>query len=58
MNIPTIGLGDLELPPETAQGVLQLEHKRDACDEIAIQSETLKEPEISDEQPTLGTPGV
>ncbi len=56
VNIPTIGLADLELPPETAQGILQLEQKKDPSDEIAIQSETLKEPEDSDDQPTIGLP--
>jgi predicted nucleic acid-binding protein len=56
VNIPTIGLADLELPPETAQGVLPLEQKNEPSDEIAIQSETLKEPEVTDEPPTIGTP--
>jgi predicted nucleic acid-binding protein len=51
VNIPTMGLASLPLPPETAQGVLPFEPKRDATDEIAIQSETLPEPEINDEQP-------
>jgi len=58
VNIPTIGLADLELPPDTAQGVLQLEQKKEPSDDIAIQSETLKEPEVPDEPPTLGTPAA
>lgn len=50
VNIPAIGLADLPLPPETAQGVLPLEHKKDDdIDEIARQSETLQEPEVPDD---------
>jgi len=49
VNIPTFGLGDLQLPPETAQGVLPFERKGiDAIDEIAQQTETLQEPEVPD----------
>jgi predicted nucleic acid-binding protein len=51
VNIPTIGLAKLALPPESAQGQLPFEHKRDPTDEIAIQSETLPEPEDNDDQP-------
>jgi predicted nucleic acid-binding protein len=48
-NIPTIGLGDLPLPPETAQGQLPFEsQKPDAIDEIAQQAETLEEPETTE----------
>ena len=50
VNIPTLGLPDLPLPPETAQGVLPFETKgADAIDEIAQQAKTLQEPETPDE---------
>lgn len=47
VGIPAIGLADLVLPPETAQGQLPFESKKpDAIDEIAEQTQSLKEPEI------------
>ncbi|MGZ9187644.1 MAG: hypothetical protein ACXW6R_23500 [Candidatus Binatia bacterium] len=49
LNIPALGLSDLPLPPETAQGVLPFETKgADAIDEITKQTETLTEPEVPD----------
>ena len=48
-----LGLADLELPPETAQGNLPFDTVKDSTDEIAVQAETLKEPEIPDDQPTV-----
>ena len=46
VDIPTHGLADLALPPETAQGTLPFISKAtDAIDEIAQQAESLEEPE-------------
>jgi len=53
LGISTLGLADLSLPPETAQGQLPFESKAtDAIDEIAEQAKILQEPEASDEPPT------
>jgi hypothetical protein len=54
VGIPRLGLADLELPPETAQGNLPFDTVKDSTDEIAVQAEILKEPEIPDDQPTIG----
>ncbi len=52
VGISTIGLGDLSLPPETAQGQLPFEsNKADAIDEIAQQTESLQEPALPDDPP-------
>ena len=47
VNIPALGLPDLPLPPETAQGLLPFDAKEssDAIDEIAQQTKALPEPE-------------
>jgi predicted nucleic acid-binding protein len=51
LSITTIGLGDLPLPPDTAQGKLPFEAKGpDAIDEIAEQTKSLEEPEGPDEE--------
>jgi hypothetical protein len=53
VNIPTYGLGDLALPPETAQKEFQFESRvADVIDEVTQQAQDLKEPEIPDEAPT------
>ncbi len=50
LNITCVGLPDLPLPPETAQGRLPFEAKgSDAIDEVAEQAKTLREPEAPDE---------
>ena len=42
-----MGLADLALPPETAQGQLPFEPKKpDAFDEVTEQTQSLKEPEV------------
>ena len=52
LGIPTQGLADLPLPPESAQAQLPFESKKtDAIDEVAEQAETLKEPEVPEGQP-------
>jgi predicted nucleic acid-binding protein len=53
VNIPTLGLADLELPPETAQGQLPLEKAHDISDEIAAQTKAHKEPEPPEDQPEI-----
>jgi rRNA-processing protein FCF1 len=54
VGIPTMGLGDLPLPPESAQGKLPFEtQKPDAIDEVAKQAQTTPEPEV----PTTGPTG-
>jgi hypothetical protein len=46
LNITCMGLADLPLPPETAQGQLPFEAKgADAIDEVAEQTKKLREPE-------------
>jgi rRNA-processing protein FCF1 len=59
VGIPSIGLAELPLPPETAQGQLPFEAKKpDAADEIAKQAKNLPEPEIPTGAPsTEGSPG-
>jgi hypothetical protein len=53
VNIPTCGLADLPLPPESAQGEFPFESRgTDAIDEITEQGKNLKEPEIPEEPPT------
>jgi predicted nucleic acid-binding protein len=55
VGIDALGLGDLALPPETAQGKLPLEPMRqDAIDEIAQQAKTLQEPPLPEEPPSPG----
>lgn len=52
VGISTLGLADLPLPPETAQGKLPFEsNKADAIDEIAKQAESLQEPPVPDDPP-------
>ena len=56
VSIPTYGLADLPLPPETAQGEFPSESRGvDAIDEIAKQAESLEEPEAP-EGPLPQTP--
>ena len=53
VGIQPIGLSELALPPDTAQGVLPLEMKKpDAIDEVAHQAESKPEPEIPDDPPS------
>ena len=54
VGVPTLGLSDLEIPPETAQGNLPFDTVKDPTDEIAVQAETLKEPDVPEDQPTIG----
>jgi predicted nucleic acid-binding protein len=52
VHIPTFGIADLALPPETAQKAFAFESKEaDAIDEITEQVTSLKEPEIPDGPP-------
>ncbi len=52
VGISTLGLADLPLPPETAQGQLPFEsNKTDTIDEIAQQAENLQEPPVPNEPP-------
>jgi hypothetical protein len=52
VGISTLGLADLPLPPETAQGQLPFESKKsDAIDEISQQAESLQEPALPDDAP-------
>jgi hypothetical protein len=53
VGMQPIGLADLALPPETAQGVLPFETKKpDAIDEVARQAQSKPEPEIPDDAPS------
>jgi hypothetical protein len=55
VGIPAVGLSELQLPPETAQGQLPFEAKKpDAIDEITQQTQTLEEPELPNEPPRQG----
>ena len=54
VSIPTLGLADLELPPETAQGQLPFEKANDISDEIAAQSKASQEPDTPENQPGAG----
>jgi hypothetical protein len=52
VGISTLGLADLPLTPETAQGQLPFEsNKADAIDEIAKQAESLQEPPLPNDPP-------
>jgi predicted nucleic acid-binding protein len=52
VEISAIGLAELPLPPEAAQGQLPFEGKKpDAIDEIAQQAQTLEEPELPNDPP-------
>jgi hypothetical protein len=52
VGIPTVGLAELPLPPESAQGQLPFDSKpADTIDEIAQQAQSFKEPEVSNDPP-------
>ncbi|WP_420966849.1 hypothetical protein [Bradyrhizobium sp. B120] len=54
VNIPTLGLADLELPPETAQGQLPFEKTQSVSDEISAQTKAHQEPDSPEDQPGAG----
>jgi predicted nucleic acid-binding protein len=52
VGIFPLGLAELPLPPETAQGQLPFETKQaDVIDEVAQQTESLKEPSVPEDPP-------
>jgi hypothetical protein len=52
-GIQSIGLAELALPPESAQGQLPFEAKKpDAIDEVSHQAQSKPEPELPDDAPT------
>jgi hypothetical protein len=52
VGIQSIGLAELTLPAETAQGQLPFEAKKpDAIDEVSHQTQSKPEPEVPDDVP-------